>query len=511
MARRIATIRGTAMAPGVSLNGRLYSKELIGKAVKRAQERLAGGEPLTMLTHHGAEDDSTRIVGRVTSLTQASDGSARFVADLADTAHGRDLAALVTGDDPYLDGVSIRGWWLGDVRQERHEGRSVEVGEDLELDGLDFTKTPGVLAARLDRDRAGATESTGGRVLVYESVAATVEPSRTPYGDVPYADLGYRPDKVRRLPLDTTEHAVRAWQRLESGEAASYTPAQLKRIRSRVKEALKNFGVDVSEHTTRYGEVTEYYPEAGGQAGFCIDAYNGPLSITVRACGIEPSELHTIAAAAMAAGCGALAAMDPDMDADIDVPDAPDADTDGDMGESVTVHVAGSVLSERELHDSIRHNLPASATETTRAIPAGDTTTTITQEVPAVSEAQSTAAETAAPTTEAPPMVALTQEQFAALLDRIAAPAPVAEAAPVEPVVEETADQRITRLVAEQVEAAKESLRAELRAAGPRRLGLVTPTKESQAAPEKPLHEMPEEERNEYAKRVLNGAFGFEV
>ncbi|MEU0940107.1 DUF6582 domain-containing protein [Embleya sp. NPDC005971] len=483
MARRIATIRGTAMAPGVSLNGRLYSKELIGKAVKRAQERLAGGEPLTMLTHHGAEDDSTRIVGRVTSLTQAADGSARFVADLADTAHGRDLAALVEGEEPYLDGVSIRGWWLGDVRQEQHRGQMVETGDDLELDGLDFTKTPGVLAARVDRDRATATECTGGRVLVYESVAATVEPTRTPYGDVPYADLGYRPDKVRRLPIDTTEHAIRAWQRLESGEAASYTAPQLKRIRARVKEALKNFGVDVSEHTTRYGEVTEYYPESGGAAGFCVDAWNGPLSITVRACGIEPGDLHTIAAAAMAAGCGALAAMDPDMDADIDA------------AETAEPQVPAVV---------------ETAPDTAPAAPAGDTTTT-TQEVPAVSEAQSTAAETAAPTTPAPPMVALTQEQFAALLDRVAAPAPVAEAAPVEPVVEETADQRVARLVAEQVEGIKDSLRAELRAVGPRRLGLVTPTKESQAAPERPLHEMSEEERNAYATKALNGAFGFEV
>jgi hypothetical protein len=505
MARRIATIRGTAMAPGVSLNGRLYSKELIGKAVKRAQERLAGGEPLTMLTHHGAEDDSTRIVGRVTSLTQAADGSAKFVADLADTAHGRDLAALTTGDQPYLDGVSIRGWWLGDVRQEQHRGQTVETGDDLELDGLDFTKTPGVLAARLDRDRADATESTGGRVLVYESVAATVEPSRTPYGDVAYADLGYRPDRVRRLPLDTTEHAVRAWRRLESGEAAAYTSAQLKRIRARVKDALKDFGVDVSEHTTRYGEITEYYPEMGGAAGFCIDAYNGPISLTLRACGVEPADLQAVAAAAMAAACSALAAMDPDMDADIDA----------DMGETVTVKVSGSVLSEAELHAAVRRDaLQFSArdsTDTAPAAPAGDTTTT-TQEVPAVSEAQSTAAETAAPTTEAPPaMVAFTQEQFAALLDRIAAPAPIAEAAPVAPVVEETADQRVQRLVAEQVEGIKDALRGELRAVGPRRLGLVTPTKESQAAPEKPLHEMSEEERNAYATRALNGGFGFEV
>lgn len=149
MAARIGTVSGTALVPGISRNGRLYTRETIASAVARAQERIAAGtEPLTMLTHHAAGDDSTRIVGSLTSLTLAEDGSAKFTADLADTDHARTIARLGSGATPHLRGVSIRGAWLGKVHREPGPaGRTVERGDDLELDGLDFTRTPGVVGA----------------------------------------------------------------------------------------------------------------------------------------------------------------------------------------------------------------------------------------------------------------------------------------------------------------------------------------------------------------------------
>jgi hypothetical protein len=108
-----------------------------------------------MLTHHAADDDSTKIVGRLTSVTQLDDGSAAYTADLADTDEARKIATLV---DPgpekgpaYLKGVSIRGAWVGKVRrQSGPNGAQVETADDLELDGLDFTRKPGVVGARVD-------------------------------------------------------------------------------------------------------------------------------------------------------------------------------------------------------------------------------------------------------------------------------------------------------------------------------------------------------------------------
>lgn len=206
MATRLATVGGYALRPGVSRNGRLYTPEVIQKAVERAQTRISNGgldisrpvEPMSQRTHHAADDDSTRIVGRLTSMSLTDDGSARFTADIADTAHGRDIAALVSpktpGDpasvDPFLRGVSIRGFWLGPVRRETGpDGALVETGDDLEIDGLDYTGMPGVPGAEIDhysttspvrgvpREAVYSTESNPGRVAIYESVEARVDPA----------------------------------------------------------------------------------------------------------------------------------------------------------------------------------------------------------------------------------------------------------------------------------------------------------------------------------------------
>ncbi|MBV6697443.1 hypothetical protein KV557_09935 [Kitasatospora aureofaciens] len=496
----IATIRGTAIAPGVSRNGRLYTAELLGRAVERANAAIARGEPHTMLTHHGAEDDSTRIVGRVTSLTQREDGSVAFEAEIADTAHGRDIAALVTGDEPFLDGVSIRGAWRGLVRREKHEDRTVETADDLDLFGLDFTKTPGVLAARIERGATPTESSEPGR-LVYESVAeATAAKVKTPYGAVRYADPGYR-DSVKRYPIDTVKHARAAWSYInKASNAAGYTPQQLKRIRSRIKAALKRFGVTVSE-TTSFGDVTEFYGDeaAGTAGGFCIDAYNGPISVTVRGCGIDPAELRVIAAAAMDAAVDALQCLDPDMDADIDIPGAPNADSDGDV-------------ETRRPDDDQMETAPAPPlAETAPSQPAGEPATTL--EVPAVSEQPTPAAETAATPT---PTITLTQEQFQQLLNRTTA-APATETAPPPP-VEETEAQRVERLVAEGIAAQREqmleSLRNEVRQQGPARKGMRTETPGGPAvgesADQRPDEEIRRERNQALLSWVSNGRYSLD-
>ena len=65
-------LTGTFLRPGVSLNKRLYTKEMIGKAVARMQARIADpdGLPIGMRSFHGAGDDSRLIVGRITAARQ---------------------------------------------------------------------------------------------------------------------------------------------------------------------------------------------------------------------------------------------------------------------------------------------------------------------------------------------------------------------------------------------------------------------------------------------------------
>ncbi|WP_367134435.1 MULTISPECIES: DUF6582 domain-containing protein [Streptomyces] len=543
MAARIGTITGTALVPGVSRNRRLYSAEAIGRAVARAQARIDDGEqPLTMLTHHEAGDDSTQIVGRITGLTQADDGSARYTADLADTAAARAIAALVddSGGPPFLSGVSIRGAWIGPVRrQSGPDGAPVETADDLEIDGLDFTRKPGVPGARVDTYTPAASlapaESAPGRVLITESVlealvdttvteADTAPAPQTPVpGGGPYADPGYQADKKKRYPIDSRAHAKAAWSYVNQADNARlYTAAQLKRIKQRITKALRGFGVTVaaqegwlidpiSQLSEAVAEGLGYDADPAHAGSMCISLTNGPTTVTVSSYCIDPHDLDAVGRAAMAGACQALAGLDPDMDADIDVPGAPAEDTDGDM-EDVDDDAMESALTPQ-----------ISAPET----PAADSPL---EKETAMAESTSPAAET--------PGTDMSVDALGAKIDKLTdalagfitamAPAPAAqESAPAEPVAEaspaaqaaavESEDERIARLVAEGIaKALPHAVQEHVETTGgPTRKGLVAPVHESaseatselpEGVPAKPLHEYSDEEWRRHIAPITVGA-----
>jgi hypothetical protein len=373
----VAVINGTMLTPGVSLNRRLYTPKVIAKMVARAQGRIADPNslPIIMRTHHEAGDNSRLIVGKVTAVNLEEDGSATYQAQLYGTQPGKDIATLVTDKDPALKSVSISGGWLGPVKTVEYKGQTVETGDDLEIDAVDFTATPGVVGALIARSAQVATESAVSHYTpISESYEATMTvtedaplpvleadgPNTKPYGDVKYADPGKQPDGVKRYPLDTAAHVKAAWSYINMPKnAAKYSSGDLTAIKGRIKAAMAKFGMKVSSESVepRYGEIREYYPEGpGGEAGLCIDAYSGPLSVTFRACGLDPSSLKAVGAAAMTAATGALAALDPDTDGDIDVIGAPAEDDDNDMGspaayggESVDTELEGIVLTEEDI------------------------------------------------------------------------------------------------------------------------------------------------------------------
>lgn len=179
----IATINGTMLVPGVSLNRRLYTEELIAKTVSRMQARIAdpNGLPIVMRTHHDAGDDSKLIVGRISDVRLGEGGAAKYRADLYDTSAGRDIAALATPDKPALRSTSIHGYWLGPVKRVEHDGQMVETADDLDVDAIDFTHTPGVTGAVLDLAPSGARESVAERTPIQETVEATVTPAVIEY------------------------------------------------------------------------------------------------------------------------------------------------------------------------------------------------------------------------------------------------------------------------------------------------------------------------------------------
>lgn len=151
----LATIHGTMLAPGVSKNNRQYTEAAIGRAVKRMKERLNDPEglPIVMRTHHGAGDDSRQIVGRIVDVTQERNGSANYTAKLYNNDAGRNLAPLLAPDESgksALRTTSIYGYWVGPVENvSSSDGSRVEVGEDLEVEAIDFTASPGVAKSQV--------------------------------------------------------------------------------------------------------------------------------------------------------------------------------------------------------------------------------------------------------------------------------------------------------------------------------------------------------------------------
>ena len=494
-------LKGTMLTPGVSKNGRLYTPELIRKAYTRLSERIAAGEcPVTMLTHHAAGDDSKEIVGQVTSVA-LNGQNLDYTAVLADTRPAETIGALVTAKTPFLRNVSIRGAWLGEVRKEN----GAETADDLEIDGLDFTKNPGVTGAVVEPAGAAAKETVDGRVLITETVEAhavftedapIVEAGKEPYGNVTYADPGYQKDKKKRYPIDTKAHAKSAWSYINQKDNADlYTATQLKRVRLRIKSALKKFGVSVT--TESLASIAETAPEVHmlevaettlsecyscvqdgtGTAGFSISAYNGPLTVSVSAYnGVEPADLSSVAMAAMAAACDAIHALDPDDDGDIDT-----GATEGTQPSDQTESAPADSSTVKEAVVAATETAPEATTETA---PEGTT------------ETSTETAESAPEFVTAEQLAEAVQAAVTAALEAAKTPAAetgettegstATETAPTESAPVDEAALR-AKIEAEVIEAARKNGTLT-------RKGLV----EKMGEPAKPLHEMNEDEFRAY-------------
>jgi HK97 family phage prohead protease len=79
---------------------------------------------------------------------------------------------------------------------------------------------------------------------------------KAPYGDVNYADPGYKDDKQKRYPINTEAHAKAAWAYINiEKNQQGYTPAQVTSVKGRIKAALKKFGVAVSEDANKSADA----------------------------------------------------------------------------------------------------------------------------------------------------------------------------------------------------------------------------------------------------------------
>lgn len=413
----IASISGVALVPGVSRNRRLYTPELIAKTAKRMQERLAdpNGLPIVMRTHHEAGDDSAKIVGRITDVSVGEDKSLRYKAQLYDTFHAKEIANLVTPEAPALRSVSIHGYWLGDTRQVQTENGPAMTADDLEIDAIDFTASPGVDGALIDPPGGQKATESGGtsRTPISESMEASV--SIVGEGSLAVLSAGehvvnadvleakYSADDMKALlakghamknasgepsypiaDISDLKKAIKAVGRGKSGHDAIRKHI-IKRAKALGQSALipDNWNSDGSMKESApitMSEVQEYYMDGpDGGAGFCIDAYAGPLSVTVRGC-VSPDELRFVAQRAAKAALDTILTMDPDEDGDL--ADQDDFDAQGNfigdqMGdEEETAKPSAPVLTEADLNARMeefarRYGLTAPVTEAQATAGAG--------------------------------------------------------------------------------------------------------------------------------------------
>ena len=118
--------------------------------------------------------------------------------------------------------------------------------------------------------------------------AAMATETKEPYGNVNYADPGYR-DNKKRYPIDTPEHIRAAWAYINVPKNASeYDEEQLELIKGRIKAAAKKAGIEIAEgaamkmnpaHT--YAMSEEGYPLTPPAAWFEDPQLEGKTPITV--------------------------------------------------------------------------------------------------------------------------------------------------------------------------------------------------------------------------------------
>lgn len=90
------------------------------------------------------------------------------------------------------------------------------------------------------------------------------EKSKKPYGDVTYADPGYKADKKKRYPIDTEEHVRAALSYINMPKNhKGYTPEQVAKIKGKIQRKAKSLGIELrAEAAAEKVQVNAYVPEA---------------------------------------------------------------------------------------------------------------------------------------------------------------------------------------------------------------------------------------------------------
>lgn len=163
---KIATLTTCWLEDGaISLNGRQYPREAVDRLIQSAQVQLSqpGTAPLSCYISHDAADadDSLKLVGKLTNVWREGTKAMASI-DIAPTTAGRDAASLAVGG--YLVTQSLRAS-NAELRREKDSAWPVVGGQNLRLDGIDFTATPGIQVARIQNVALAENAGSGAHRL----------------------------------------------------------------------------------------------------------------------------------------------------------------------------------------------------------------------------------------------------------------------------------------------------------------------------------------------------------
>jgi|GEM_PF-1769894 len=189
------------------------------------------------------------------------------------------LSAVSTADDEDCAGALVLAAWgdldelrmllADDDEDEEEGGEGGEHASHPTFKALRRKEVPAARAARMCAQadkRVKAAALTTAAMIALEGLAAApgdwVEATasgavialggdapgegKKPYGDVTYADPGYREGK-KRYPIDTEAHVRAAWAYINKGKNAGfYSSSQLASIKSKIKAAARKLGIEIS-------------------------------------------------------------------------------------------------------------------------------------------------------------------------------------------------------------------------------------------------------------------------
>jgi hypothetical protein len=116
------------------------------------------------------------------------------------------------------------------------QGNKIKVadGEYKTADGDSFTIDNGVVSAVTVITKPAKEDKP------VKQLQAKTDKTQKPYGEVDYADPGYRSDKVHRYPIDTVEHIRAAWNYIHKpANEALYNADDLSKVKGAIETAWK--------------------------------------------------------------------------------------------------------------------------------------------------------------------------------------------------------------------------------------------------------------------------------